>query len=764
MPNLFKNELEFFYFLLHKIDHLTLELNKNLFFSKINENIRIPAQNENNNTRVHFDQNSSQVTEEHDNANIFIEKIQSQKYRKIPTNLESFPLQWDSLYFREKLLEEFSNIKFDLKQNLSEKQLFFLKKFVTGKANFMILQCDKNVGSLIISKSDHDILMKENLEANNVTYKSLSDNPLKITIEKINSTLKNLYENKHISLKLFSCLKASLDSKLGTPRLLPKLHKAKFSTRLIINCIRHPTESLCSFVDQFLKEIVSKLSTVLKDSQDLLQRLNSIKSNSIKKLFLYSCDFESLYTNINPDDAINRICKYLKDNNLIKSKHFDLIGFKTFLKIIFKNNIFSFNGFYFLQLIGLPMGCKCGPTIANLYLFTIELDWVTKNSPLCYTRFIDDIMLASENELNTQNFENHFNYLKLNIQSGTEVSFLDLNISFDFFTNRFKTRLYSKPTNTFSYLIHNSNHPKHIFDNIPKSLFIRLRRICSSDLDYIFESKILIIQLVRRGYNYFKLKKIAINIGRKPRQNFINYKNKSKRIDNNKNEKQIYLFQVYDQSLTFFKRFILNAFLKTKYEFKRTLNYIEKITLKVFNSIGTNIGAYFIHGFKNKIKTSIFYNYKCDNPHCDTCKYLIKTSSIRIKNFLFPILSDSNCNSSGIIYIIACNKCQKYYIGETRRTAKKRFSEHLKNILDFKHNIFNSIRNLSRKSEIAIHFNCSKHSFCDLNYYILKNSLYNDEIRKSKETDLMHIFNTLKINILNRKIPDKKYIKHLFFS
>ena len=106
--------------------------------------------------------------------------------------------------------------------------------------------------------------MKGNVEANNVTYKNLSDNPLETIIEKINSTLKSLYDNKHISLKLYKRLKASSESKLGSPRSQPKLHNGKFDTRLIFNCIRHPTESLCSFVDHFIKEIVNKLFTVLK--------------------------------------------------------------------------------------------------------------------------------------------------------------------------------------------------------------------------------------------------------------------------------------------------------------------------------------------------------------------------------------------------------------------------------------------------------------------------------------------------------------------
>ena len=116
--------------------------------------------------------------------------------------------------------------------------------------------------------------------------------------------MEELKTNEHISPKLYKCLKVSLISKLGSPRLLPKLHKAKFDTRLIINCIKHPTEYLCSFIDLFLKNIVIKLPTVLKDSQEVLQRLVKHKKQ-LSNLYLHSCDFESLYTNIKPEKHNN---------------------------------------------------------------------------------------------------------------------------------------------------------------------------------------------------------------------------------------------------------------------------------------------------------------------------------------------------------------------------------------------------------------------------------------------------------------------------
>jgi hypothetical protein len=86
--------------------------------------------------------------------------------------------------------------------------------------------------------------------------------------------------------------------------------------------------------------------------------------------------------------------------------------------------------------------------------------------------------------------------LNLNIVHAKSICFLDLLISYDYITHNLKFSLNIKPTNTFSYLLKGSNHLDFIFNNIPKSLFIRIRRICSEYSDYLYFSIKLACQLV----------------------------------------------------------------------------------------------------------------------------------------------------------------------------------------------------------------------------------------------------------------------------
>jgi len=96
------------------------------------------------------------------------------------------------------------------------------------------------------------------------------------------------------------------------------------------------------------------------------------------------------------------------------------------------------------------MGCICGPSVANLYVYILEIKWYNIEKPLVYARYIDDTFLALKNKLNLENFQKNFIYLEFTENSGKIVNFLDLNISYNKITNKLETSVYLKPTNNFS--------------------------------------------------------------------------------------------------------------------------------------------------------------------------------------------------------------------------------------------------------------------------------------------------------------------------
>lgn len=51
--------------------------------------------------------------------------------------------------------------------------------------------------------------------------------------------------------------------------------------------------------------------------------------------------------------------------------------------------------------------------------------------------------------------------------------------------NKLLTTVYTKPIDFKSYLLYNSGHPKSTLNSIPYSRFLRVRRICTLDQDFL---------------------------------------------------------------------------------------------------------------------------------------------------------------------------------------------------------------------------------------------------------------------------------------
>jgi hypothetical protein len=213
------------------------------------------------------------------------------------------------------------------------------------------------------------------------------------------------------------------------------------------------------------------------------------------------------------------------------------------------------------------------------------------------------------------------------------------------------------------------NHPDHIFNNIIKSLFIRLRRICTDYSDFITASITLTSQLAKRNYSITKIKKIFIAISQTSRNDLLPYKIKES-LDLNKN---ILFFCNFNYNLNL-NNLICNSFLDTKNEKYFLYNY----NIKCINRINSNINKIFVYNFKleNYISKRSFF---CNNLNCKFCKLIYRKSFILIEDleFKLPIFSNGNCDSKDLIYIILCNKCKVFYVGETSMTVKERMYHHL---------------------------------------------------------------------------------------
>jgi hypothetical protein len=493
---------------------------------------------------------------------------------------------------------------------------------------------------------------------------------------------------------------------------------------------------------QYLQPIVIKTESYIQDSQNFIQQTKDIVFKN--KPYLYSLDIVSLYTNMKALDVINRISVFMI--NHLNSLNLNIHGFRKLLFIMFNTNVFKVNSKYYKQIDGLPMGCICGPTVANLYVYILEKEWFKIERPLIYKRFIDDTAIALYKELNIEKFQKFFYNLKFTVNTGDCIEFLDLIISFDIITNKLKFSVHIKPTNTFGYLKVNSNHPKHIFKNIAKSILIRNRRICTNYNDYIAISKLHIDNLVKRGYEREFLIKLCKSIGNIDRDSLLPYKEKTNNltVDNKIN---IMYFQLYNYNINFAS--IIN------YSFNSIL-YNSKFNFIYINKINCNINNALVHNFKI-IKHKRYQTKKCNLLNCKICRFIHTHHFIKLdihSNLKLKLISNATCMTKNVIYIIICKKCNLFYVGETSDTLKARISQHLNHILKFKP------YEKYHDKEVARHFRRDKHKLSDLKVCVFRADLSDTKLRKYLELDLINRLNINKKRCINtfKSNLNKKFI------
>ena len=165
------------------------------------------------------------------------------------------------------------------------------------------------------------------------------------------------------------------------------------------------------------------------------------------------------------------------------------------------------------------MGRKFAPSCANIYLR--DFDAKAMNGfhirPSLYGRFLDDIFGVWPRTLSElKNYETFLN----NQIPGIKVKFSARNHVIEFLdTQVYKsqdrqgrcvlaTKVYFKPTDTHQLLHKSSFHPRHTFQGIIKSQFIRFKRLSTTRWDYDQAADTLISVLTTRRYPLRMLRKL----------------------------------------------------------------------------------------------------------------------------------------------------------------------------------------------------------------------------------------------------------------
>lgn len=200
---------------------------------------------------------------------------------------------------------------------------------------------------------------------------------------------------------------------------LPKIHKPGYPPpgRPIVSGCDSLLDPLSKYLDYYLQPLVSQIPSYLKDTQDLIQKIEGTTLSD--ETGLVTLDITSLYTNITHVEAYRAVSIFLdKRGDLFPPSHFLL----EILEIILEKNYFKFMDRFFMQVRGIAMDSSAAPSIANLYMAIFEQELIfSESNPyiqnmVFYRRYIDDLLIFYAQGSTVMDFMEWLNSLDNNIQ------------------------------------------------------------------------------------------------------------------------------------------------------------------------------------------------------------------------------------------------------------------------------------------------------------------------------------------------------------
>ena len=577
-----------------------------------------------------------------------------------------------------------------------------------------IKKADK--GSAVVVMNTKDYIVEAERQLNQTqSYISLATDPT-ISVCKDIQVVLDLMKTMNIIDNRCHKYLSPADSRPGRFYLLPKIHKKGVPGRPICSSVNHPTEKISAFVDEHIRKFMYGTKSYVRDTQDFITKIKNINKRPEGTL-LVTLDVTSLYTNIPNHDGVAAVAKkLLQSPDPDIPSHFLI----KLLKLVLTKNYFIFNGNFYLQVGGTAMGTRLAPSYACTFLGDLE-DRLIEAYPLkpdTWLRYIDDIYMEwRHGETELLKFVNYLNTshdtIKFTMEfSKARIDFLDTTVILDPETSTVYTTLYMKPTDTNDYLEFSSSHPDHCKTGGPKGQFLRLRRICTRDEDFEFHCENMKQNYIRRNYPARILMKHITDVRLYTQDDLL------KKSSKPPGEFDLILILEYNPANPDIMKIINNhwpqlsasptlgqTFLKKPRIAHRRCKNLRDHLIRAnttYPKPDPNLGSV----WKPKVE-------RCKKAHCKNCPtFKLQqniVSFVTRGSYRLPSVRGITCLTTNLIYCLTCTKCNKHYIGETKRSFKARIAEHM-----------GDIKNKRLNKPIGKHFTQSGHTPGMLTFCILE--------------------------------------------
>ena len=498
---------------------------------------------------------------------------------------------------------------------------------------------DKCKGLVLLNTSDY----VSKIESVTAGYQDVPRNPtprLEATTKRvIHQTMDNKLEERVI--------KAIIPQSSRTAELygLPKDHKRDIPLRPIVSACDDPVDKLTWVLEKVVSQLLPFVPAHLKNTTQFLEQLSEHYPGGFEPgTILFSIDVTNLYGSIPITEAIDSTMDLLNHHrDHVNTFGLDFTDIRKLLEHCLTNNFVRFGQKYYRQTEGIAMGSRVAPPLAIVFMHALESMFLAtpRAQPSLYLRYIDDVfgvwthgkdaLLEYFDFLNTVHPTIKFT-IEHTADSGA-LPFLDTKISISE-SGDYTTELYVKPMASPVIIHFSSALPMTTKKNAVRSQMLRAIRLSSPGLPRARSLKIIEDLFLKNSYPpslVQRLKNEALR--RKPVK------------PSRTGPSPTYLVLPFvDDELC---------------------HRVEGI----IRSSGLNIRVAWKGGpsLKSKLVRSAHLPVPCPGggKHCGCCEAGLR----------------GQCHTKNVVYRMDCDICPKdetFYVGETRRSVRLRYNEHIR--------------------------------------------------------------------------------------
>ncbi|CAF1468680.1 unnamed protein product, partial [Rotaria sordida] len=174
-------------------------------------------------------------------------------------------------------------------------------------------------------------------------------------------------------------------------------------------------------------------------------------------------------------------------------------------RLVLDTNIFAYENKYYRQIRDGVMGSAFTQTLANIYM----LDWEQQlmhdqqAGQEIYGRYIDDVFMTTnlthdQIKVRLDNAHRKDPNIRISYSIQSTIDFLDVTVNNEH--GHLKTSIFHKSAAEPYVLPYTSDHPRHVFRNIPYAALLRAARICSNVEDFDMERIRIDLSLLLNEY------------------------------------------------------------------------------------------------------------------------------------------------------------------------------------------------------------------------------------------------------------------------